>query len=74
MNGKILEQSQRVYELLAADEACKGQAKEVRALIDKLEKRDMTVSIIGQFKRGKSSLSNAILGAEILPVGIVPIT
>ncbi|WP_251614397.1 dynamin family protein [Senimuribacter intestinalis] len=74
MSGKILEQSQNVYELLAADGACSGQAKEVRALIDKLEKRDMTVSIIGQFKRGKSSLSNAILGAEILPVGIVPIT
>lgn len=74
MGESVLDKSKRVHALLADDEVCAKQAKEVLALVEKLEKKDMTVSIIGQFKRGKSSLSNAILGDEILPVGIVPIT
>ena len=32
------------------------------------------MSIIGQFKRGKSTLAKYIIGDEILPVGIVLIT
>lgn len=74
MNSNILDTTKRVYELLAADQACTGQAKEVKLLADKLESRSLTVSVIGQFKRGKSTLSNAVLEDDILPVGIVPIT
>lgn len=44
----------------------------VTALREKLEQQHMTVSVIGQFKRGKSALVNGILGRDILPVGIVP--
>ncbi|MFN2219692.1 MAG: dynamin family protein [Anaerolineae bacterium] len=29
---------------------------------------------VGEFKRGKSSVLNALLGADILPVGVVPLT
>lgn len=64
----------RAYELLSVEEACKGQAQHLRTIKDKLEKENLTLSIIGQFKRGKSTLANAILGDDILPVGIVPIT
>lgn len=74
MNSNILDTTKKVYELLAADQACTGQAKEVKLLADKLENRSLTVSVIGQFKRGKSTLSNAVLEDDILPVGIVPIT
>ncbi|MGN0659499.1 MAG: dynamin family protein [Emergencia sp.] len=74
MNDTILEKARKTYELLAADPAVAGQARQAAALIDRLERQDMTVSVIGQFKRGKSSLSNAILEDEVLPVGIVPIT
>lgn len=62
------------YELLENEEACKGQAQHLRIIKEKLEKETLTLSIIGQFKRGKSTLANAILGDDILPVGIVPIT
>ena len=72
--SEILEKCKKAYELLSGDEACKGYAEQTAQLIDKLENNAMTVSIIGQFKRGKSSLSNAILEDTILPVGIVPIT
>ena len=44
------------------------------ALREKLEDENITVSVIGQFKRGKSTLINAFLGEELLPTGIVPIT
>ena len=55
MNSNILDTTKKVYELLAADQACTGQAKEVKLLADKLENRSLTVSVIGQFKRGKST-------------------
>lgn len=55
-------------------EVCTSQARHVDELIEKLEDEDMTVAVIGQFKRGKSTLSNVILGDKIMPVGIVPIT
>lgn len=74
MNDTILEKAKKTYELLAADPAVSGQAQQAAALIEKLETQDITVSMIGQFKRGKSSLSNKMLDDEILPVGIVPIT
>lgn len=74
MSESILNKTKQVYRLLAEEPACSGQAKEVKALTDKLENKTMTVSIIGQFKRGKSTLSNAILEDDILPVGIVPVT
>lgn len=74
MNNSVLEKAKKTYQLLSGDEACSGQAQHVKTLIDKLENQDITVSIIGQFKRGKSTLANAILEDDILPVGIVPIT
>lgn len=74
MNNSVLDKAKKTYQLLSDDEACSGQARHVKTLIDKLENQDITVSIIGQFKRGKSTLANAILEDDILPVGIVPIT
>lgn len=74
MNNSVLDKAKKTYQLLSGDEACSGQAQHVKTLIDKLENQDITVSIIGQFKRGKSTLANAILEDDILPVGIVPIT
>lgn len=70
----ILSLAEETYNLLSSSEACTAQARHVGELIDKLKNDDITVAVIGQFKRGKSTLSNAILGDEIMPVGIVPIT
>ena len=74
MNNNVLEQARKTYQFLSGDEACSGQAQHVKMLIDKLENQDVTVSMIGQFKRGKSTLANAILEDDLLPVGIVPVT
>ncbi|HLF35792.1 MAG TPA: dynamin family protein [Cyclobacteriaceae bacterium] len=41
-----------------------------------LNSKEKTVylSVLGQFKSGKSSLINSIIGESILPVGVVPVT
>ncbi|HEY6321775.1 MAG TPA: dynamin family protein, partial [Thermoanaerobaculia bacterium] len=50
----------------------------VGALLDELKARlaedRFQLVVLGQFKRGKSSLMNAILGRPLLPTGIVPVT
>ena len=74
MKDRILEQAEKTYQLLSGDEACRGQASHVREIVEKLKNQDITVAVLGQFKRGKSRLSNTILDSDALPVGIVPIT
>jgi GTP-binding protein EngB required for normal cell division len=34
----------------------------------------LEVAVVGEFKRGKSSLINALIGREVLPVGVLPLT
>jgi GTP-binding protein EngB required for normal cell division len=48
-----------------------GLCEELR---DKIENNVFNLVVLGQFKRGKTSLINALLGAEILPTAIVPLT
>ena len=70
----ILQRLRDAEQLFAAYEITGHELARVRALREKLENSQMTVSVIGQFKRGKSALVNRILGDKILPVGIVPVT
>jgi len=34
----------------------------------------INIAVLGQFKSGKSSLINSLIGKDILPVGVVPVT
>ena len=43
-------------------------------LADKLRSHSFDLVVAGQFKRGKSTLVNALVGAPVLPVGVVPLT
>ncbi|MDI6889518.1 MAG: dynamin family protein [Thermodesulfovibrionales bacterium] len=43
-------------------------------LKDKLQNNVFNLVVLGQFKRGKTTLINALLAAEILPTAIVPLT
>lgn len=47
---------------------------ELEALADKVSGKLYRVAVIGEFKRGKSSLINSLLGTEILPTDILPAT
>jgi predicted GTPase len=49
-------------------------AADVLALRTRVEEGRFFVACVGQFKRGKSTLLNALVGASVLPVGVVPVT
>ena len=40
----------------------------------KLAEDRFVLAVLGQFKRGKSSLMNSIIGKELLPTGVLPLT
>lgn len=40
----------------------------------RLQALDLEVAVVGEFKRGKSSLVNALIGRQVLPVGVLPLT
>jgi GTP-binding protein EngB required for normal cell division len=48
--------------------------EQIGALRDRLDAARLRVLVVGEAKRGKSTLINALLGAEILPAGVRPLT
>jgi hypothetical protein len=52
----------------------KRVTEEARELASRASEGRFYVTCIGQFKRGKSTLINALIGAPILPVGFIPVT
>jgi GTP-binding protein EngB required for normal cell division len=50
------------------------RVQQCEQLMAKLAEDRFTIAVLGQFKRGKSSLLNAIIGHDLLPTGILPLT
>ena len=50
------------------------QGPQITRLLDKLRENRFNLVILGAFKRGKSTLINALLGEPVLPTAIVPLT
>jgi len=44
------------------------------ALLDRLDAARLRVLVVGEAKRGKSTLINALLGRDVLPSGVTPLT
>jgi len=51
-----------------------GLHEKLLSLEKKLASNQLHLAVLGQMKRGKSSFINALLGAEILPTGVLPVT
>ena len=51
-----------------------AELKERLNALNTLFYEPLSVAVVGQFSSGKSSFLNAILGADILPTGIIPVT
>lgn len=49
-------------------------AREAVALCEQIERRELNILVVGQFKRGKSSIVNALLGEDLMPTGALPLT
>jgi tRNA U34 5-carboxymethylaminomethyl modifying GTPase MnmE/TrmE len=62
---KILNKSGWTFDLIE---------RKIQENIIKLQSEQIVVSVIGQFKRGKSSVINALLSEEILPISVLPLT
>lgn len=50
-------------------EECAGLINEV---LERIENDTFTVAVVGEFKRGKSTFINALLGVSVLPTDVLP--
>lgn len=50
------------------------ERQKIRALQERLLNERFHLAVLGQFKRGKSTFINALLGDELLPTAILPLT
>lgn len=51
-----------------------GTSRNLRAARARLAEDRFNLVVLGEFKRGKSTLINALLGRAVLPTGVVPLT
>jgi len=75
-----LEQTSDEFELLKKIERIVAERglvefrSAIAAILDRIEDKSFEIAVFGRVSSGKSSLLNGILGADILPVGVTPIT
>jgi len=56
---------------------CQGRPELVeraQRLAERIAAQRFHIAVLGEFKRGKSTLVNALIGQELLPSGVVPLT
>lgn len=59
---------------IAAGLGERSTTDDIRQLVSRINEGRFFVACVGQFKRGKSTLLDALVGEEILPTGVVPVT
>ncbi len=71
---EALEAALRELATLGDERSGSQVADGARVLLKKLSEELFNVVVVGEFKRGKTTFVNALLGAEILPAAVVPLT
>ena len=73
IRARLIEEIERLSELSSrrGNEKITENLKEIR---EKLVENKFHLVVLGQFKRGKSTFINSIIGDKILPVSVVPLT
>jgi GTP-binding protein EngB required for normal cell division len=71
LHSALDQASGAVIDSLGAESPLSAQLNTLR---DRLQQRRLQIAVLGQFKRGKSTIVNAMLGAAVLPTGVVPLT
>ncbi|MFV9505786.1 MAG: dynamin family protein [Oscillochloridaceae bacterium umkhey_bin13] len=51
-----------------------GETALIDEMLDRIENHRFTIAVVGEFKRGKSTFVNALLGEEVLPADVLPTT
>jgi len=78
-NGRPAEDLKEVLERLRIvcqefGEGLSDSLAHIAELQKRLAEERFHLAVLGQFKRGKSTLLNALLGEPVLPTGVVPLT
>ena len=71
---KIADGFDRLAAVLADEHTLETTAANLRERAGKLRKGRFTLMVLGEFKRGKSTLLNAMLGRDLLPRKAAPCT
>ncbi len=76
LSGGVVDGATRLSRLatLAEELGTKPVADEARELSARVAEGRFYVACVGQFKRGKSTLINALIGEPVLPTGFIPVT
>ncbi len=74
MESELDELAEAAGELAAVAANRPGLAARAGRLAERLGRRRFHVSVLGEFKSGKSTLINAMLGLELMPMGVLPLT
>jgi hypothetical protein len=72
-DARRLDDLQRIA-AIAGELKVRGLADEATAVASRLGEGRFFVAGVGQFKRGKSTLLNALVGERVLPVAVNPVT
>jgi GTPase SAR1 family protein len=70
--AEVLGRAERAFETAIGSES--PLLARLRILHGRLEQERLQLAVLGQFKRGKSTFINALLGADVLPTGVIPLT
>ena len=70
----ILDQIKNNIEPWAINDEIKAVCEDLDGQIERIKSRRFRVAVVGEFKRGKSSLINTLLKREILPADVRPTT
>ena len=74
LRPSALDEALRRIKEIAKKHADETIIRESLWLADRAQAGELTVLVAGQFKRGKSTFINALLGEDALPTGVLPLT
>jgi ribosome biogenesis GTPase A len=61
-------------EIISAGKEYSEYSKKLSEMRERLDHGQINLAVLGQLKRGKSTLLNALLGEKILPSSVIPLT
>ncbi len=72
----VIELSGDLIKLVEFSERLKlsGNVSALQSVLKRLTEDTFSIAIVGEFKRGKSTLINALLGKDVLPMDVLPTT
>ncbi len=66
--------SQAITVIDSLGDGFSSRREKLKSLSERLREERFHLAVLGQFKRGKSTLLNALLGENVLPTSVIPVT